>query len=152
MNPDKYPHQIDCVWLASDNEGFLAAFVSAGIAPIPTVALEMLAPQVEDIEGLVHALARTSTARLLASVKRPDSFRQLAERGLFVYDWQDIHRNRRDEIGAYELVAEPMTPLRADALPATLSAVAAALQFDGVRFAEQPQLDARQQMACTAGR
>jgi hypothetical protein len=152
MNHDKYPHQIDCVWLAADRDGSLAAFISAGIAPIPTVALEMTSPQIEDMEGLIHQLPCTSGARLLVSVKRPDSFRELAERGLFVYDWQDVHRNLREEVGVYELVAVPLKPLHVAALPELLHGVAAALVFDGLAFAGQSRLDTREQMTCVAGR
>jgi hypothetical protein len=146
-----YPEGIDCVWLASDREGHLGAFITAGVGPIPAEALKSDYVPVEDIEGLVCDMPHVSGARLLVSVKRPDDFVDLAERGVFVYDWTDIHRTARDAVRAYEPVAVPVKPIKVDVLPADLAAVAQALKFVDVAFADEKRLDVRVYMGCHEG-
>jgi hypothetical protein len=146
-----YPEGIDCVWLASDREGHLGAFITAGVGPIPAEALKSDYVPVEDIEGLVCDMPNVSGARLLVSVKRPDDFVDLAERGVFVYDWIDIHRTAREAVCAYEPVAVPVKPIKVDLLPADLAAVARALKFVDVAFADEKRLDVRAYMGCHEG-
>ena len=96
-------------------------------------------------------MPNVSGARLLVSVKRPDDFVDLAERGIFVNDWTDIHRTAREAVGAYEQVAAPVKPIKMDALPADLAAVAKALKFVDVAFADEKRLDVRTYMNCCEG-
>jgi hypothetical protein len=96
MTTQPYPGQIDCVWIASDRDGHVGAFVTAGVGPIPELALNSAEPLlVEDIEEAILKLPKVSDCRLLVSIPRPDSFIDMAERGLFVYDWSDVHRTTR---------------------------------------------------------
>ena len=99
--------QLDVVWLAADPKGFLAAFVTAGAGPIPPAAL----PFVAGAEEAALRLPSISECQLLMRAPRPDDFAELAKRGLFVYDWSDIHRTTTAELRAYELVAVPARPI-----------------------------------------
>ncbi len=146
MGDRPYPDGIDCVWLASDRNGHVAAFVTAGVGPVPTEALNWERPKVEDVEELVCGMPHVTAARVLVPV---DSFVELAERGLFVYDWSDVHRTTRDELRAYELVAIPVSPITVDVLPANLACIARTVKFAGVIFADGKTPDVRKQMSCS---
>ena len=149
MNERPYPSGIDCVWLASDGEGRLAAFITAGEGPIPAEALKVDRLPVEDIEGSIGGMLRVSEACLLVEIKRPDDFIAFADRGLFVYDWTDVHRTSRQAVHAYEAVATPTKPISLDRLPSDLAGVARALRFVDVSFADSTRLDVCAYMPCS---
>jgi hypothetical protein len=118
-----YPHQIDFVWLASDPDGQLAAMITAGCGPMPDALLAAF-EELPNLEGRMCDLPRIAEAILLVDVPNPASYRELSEKGLFVYDWTDIHRSKSQHIDAYELVARPSVTLRLDELPPDLRAAA----------------------------
>jgi hypothetical protein len=64
---------------------------------------------------------------MLMRVGDPSSFIALGSRGLFVYDWTDVHRTVAAAIGAYELVAIPDMPIGFDELPVALRRMGAQL-------------------------
>lgn len=136
MNNIKYPKGIDCVWLASDRDSHVAAFITAGQGPIPVPVLNQTGIRIEDIEQAVLMLPRTSGYEILVQVKRPDDFVALAERGLFVYDWQDLHRTTRESIRAYDPVARTFRPIRLRDLPEHLRSLAATAKLDDIAFAD----------------
>ena len=125
---------VDCVWLGCDRDGHVAAFVTGGSGPVPDAVLDLEEPRVEELEELVCGLPRTSAARLLVSVKRPDSFVEMAERGFFVYDWTDVYRTAREVLNEYEPVALPVNPVGVDQLPAGLAKACGCVRFAGVSF------------------
>ena len=135
MNEQPYPDGLDCVWLASDRDGYIAAFITAGIGPIPSDVLKSCNIPIEEIEDKVCEMPKTAQARLLVSVKRPDSFIDLAERGVFVYDWTDVNRIAQEELKVYEQVAIPTQPITIDILAPNLVALAKAVNFPNVTFA-----------------
>lgn len=47
---------------------------------------------------------------MFVSLKRPDDFIALAERGIFVYDWQDTHRINEFS-NCYEIITTPLEPI-----------------------------------------
>jgi hypothetical protein len=134
---------MDSVWLACDCEGHLATFVTAGLGPIPIEALKFESILIEDIEQLLLDLPTVSDARLLVSIERSDSFVALANRGLFVYDWTDIHKSDRKSTGSYELVAVPMKPISVDRLPGDLAILAMAIRFGKLKFSDERLIDVR---------
>jgi len=148
MSDRPYPDGVDCVWIASDRDCHMGVFVTAGIGPIPVHALNSDCVPVEDLEELVCSMPTVSEARLLVAVKRPDDFIDLAERGFFVYDWTDIHRTTREAIRAYEPVAVPVSPIKADILLGELASVAKAVKFAEVTFANKQLLDVCAHMTC----
>ncbi|WP_175874368.1 hypothetical protein [Burkholderia sp. BCC0397] len=111
MSVRSYPEGVDCVWLASDREGNIGAFITAGCGPIPEVVIDYEYIDIDNIEGRLCELPIVSGAKLLVSVKRPDDFIDLAERGLFVFDWADIARTDLSASRVYELVAMPNNPI-----------------------------------------
>lgn len=85
-----YPEGIDCIWIAMDQKGVLAAFITAGIAPIPTFALNSSLIKLENIEQmLIEQFPVTGEANLKVDLPRPDDFIAISKRGFFVYDWDD---------------------------------------------------------------
>jgi len=148
MSLKPYPAGVDCVWLASDKEGHLGAFITAGTAPIPVSVLGPGYMPIDDVEGRLCQLPPVSEARLLVLVKRPDDFIDLAQRGLFVYDWTDINRTAREAVRLYEQVAVPTQPITASSLPSDLAALAKVLRLADVVFAASEAVDVRAHLSC----
>ena len=141
-----YPNGIDCIWLALDRDGHVAAFATGGAGPIPSSVLDD--GQIpEDLELRIRALPRTSAARTLVSYKSLDDFVAIAERGIFAYDWSDVHRTLQDEIGAYELIAVPSKPIRVVDLPRDIAAFATGSKLD-MTFDGANRLDVRRLTNC----
>lgn len=141
MNFAPYPDWIDCVWLGSDRDGYLGGFITAGIGPIPLAALDLRRLVAVDVGSHLDQLFSVSNARLLVSVKIPDSYIALAERGLFVYDWTDVQ-------SVYEAVAVPANPIIVSSLPDDLRDVANALRFNDLVFSEGEGIDVRGHFCC----
>lgn len=148
MADHAYPDGIDCVWIASDGNGHVGAFVTAGEGPIPVQALRNEQIDIKDVEEAVCQLPQVTSARLLVQIKRPDDFIAMAERGLFVYDWRDVHRPVRKSKDAYEPVAVPLTPITSDALPETLAILAANVVLHNWEFIAGEPLDICSLMEC----
>jgi hypothetical protein len=102
---------------------------------------------IEETEERIAELPRVSKARLLVLMPRPDSFFGMAERGLFVYDWSDVHRTRAEELRVYELVAIPENPIKVDGIPEELALLAAEPRLDAA-FANEARLDVARYMVC----
>ena len=151
MNESAYPDGLDCVWFASDREGYLGAFITAGVGPVPAEVLRSGSMPVEDIEERICELPNVSDALLLVSDERPDDFVDLAERGVYVYDWTDINRTATKAVRLYEPVAVPTKPISVDALPDDLAALPRALKFADVSFAARTPIDVHEYEACREG-
>jgi hypothetical protein len=148
MSTQPYPEGLDCVWLASDRDGHLGAFITAGVGPIPLTVLDSACMPVDDIEGHLCRLPPVSRARLLVSVERADDFIELARRGVFVYDWTDVHRSTRAELRVYEPVAVPTHPITVRSLAPDLARLAQASRFTDVAFAAGEAVDVRAHFGC----
>lgn len=121
---------IEASWLAVDAHGRVAIFTTSGEGPIPETALASIEAGEESIQMLPEA----SSYQLLTSVPRPTDFVSFARRGVFAYDWSDVHRTASKALGAYELQALPMSPLQISQLPTSMQALAGATQLSGVVF------------------
>lgn len=146
-----YPEGVDCVWIATDHEGYVGAFVTAGVGPIPQLVLGSKGVAIEDIEERICELPPVSKVQVLTSVPRPDDFVAMAERGVFVYDWSDVHRTSRQSIGAYELMAVPETPITVNDLPSDMMQFVKDIKLDGVEYAEAKNIDIRECLECISG-
>ena len=104
---------LDLAWLATDSAGLIAAFLTGGVGPVPDSAMVTI----EGAEQTALALPESSDCELSVNVPDPSSFVALANRGLFVYDWADVHRTTSASSNMYELVAVPTNPLRLSAAP-----------------------------------
>jgi len=138
-----YPEEIDCLWLGTDAHGNVGAFVTAGRGPIPEAILQIPSNLLEELERMANELPRTGLAVSVAPMKRPDDFVALAERGLFAYDWSDLHRMLADATGKYELMASPGVAIKLSDLPQDLMAVAECASVEG-RFGATRFLDMAQ--------
>jgi hypothetical protein len=148
MTQQEYPVQVDCVWVASDRDGHIAAFVTAGIGPIPVMVLNNTESlPVQEIEEAILRLPKVSACRLIASVPRPDSFIAMAERGFFVYDWSDVHRTV-SIIDAYEPMACPVNPVSLEQLPESLRSHAARVRYSAGTFGESECFKATTYFEC----
>lgn len=145
---DEYPEQLDCAWIGSDQAGHVAVFATGGAGPIPDSLFGNPKARLVDIEEMALNLPESSSVGFCASVKNPYSYLQLAKRGLYVYDWNDVHRSIRDHTNQYERVAEPTHPMTVSDLPETLSSVATDVVFSGKSFACSDQLDVRAHFHC----
>lgn len=148
MSDRMYPDGVDCAWLASDRDGYVGVFVTAGVGPIPIHWLNDEGMQVEDVEALIYQLPNASAARMLVEIKRPDDFIELASRGVFVYDWRDVHRTSSEESNAYEPVAIPLTPITVDKLSDSLGSMVKSLLFADVAFVDGQPLDVCKHTSC----
>lgn len=102
-----YPIGIDCVWIAEDLQGMLAAFITAGMGPIPKFVIEDGDDLIHELENNLMRFPMVSAVHLHIDVPRPDDFISLAERGFFVYDWRDAHCCSSLESICYVRVASP---------------------------------------------
>ena len=144
MDERPYPEGIDVLWLASDQAGQLALFVTGGRGPIPAQALLETYP-LDTIEDRILALPKASDIDLRIRDPRPDRVVALAERGFFVFDWSDVHRTEA-YIDEYELIALPYRPLTLDQLSDDLLDAARTIRFTKVAFANSWRVDVRSYM------
>lgn len=121
---------LDVGWLATDAIGQVAFFITAGMGPIPESALA----SIEDGEEQVLSLPETSGVNWRAQADYSNAFAVFAKRGLFSYDWSDIHCCECNALNGYELKCDPQTPLTLLDLPAPLQVVAQATRFAAITF------------------
>lgn len=136
MNNITYDNGFDCVWIASDKEGYLAAFFTAGQGPIPIQATKNEKLVLDDIESEVYKLHPFSDVDLHVSVKRPDDFIEMSKRGFFVYDWRDIVRTNDCLSNSYELVSSPKYPILIHELSGPIFDMAIDIIFSHISFRE----------------
>ena len=113
----------DLAWLVSDSADCLAAVVTAGAGPLPESVFRGPVDLL-DLESRLLQLPVVGAANTLVENGDMTSFLALAMRGLFVFDWTDVHSSGRAKIDAYQLVAAPSCAIHTFDLPADLGAVA----------------------------
>jgi hypothetical protein len=117
-------------WLASDADGYVALFSTAGGGFAPLPFLQNPDAHQMAIDELLAGPAST-TARFAPefTAARQNTWRLVAERGLYAYD-SGAHG------GAYRLLAAPSVPVRVAALPAAAREVVGSIRFQHLRFSE----------------
>lgn len=148
MDGSSYPTGVDCAWLASDSDNRLAVFITAGCGPVPVGLLRLLSGDDGDLEPLIYKLPVVSEARLSEEISYARSFVEFAQRGLYAYDWSDVHRPAVACRNAYELVATPVSPINVDMLSGELARHAQELRLVACRFGEAQFLDVCQGLVC----
>jgi hypothetical protein len=146
---DPYPHGLDYAWLAVDAVGQLGIFTNAGIGPIPASVLADR-KTADRAESLVEGLPDRGSCEMLVSLPWPDYFVALGRRGLFAYDWQDVHR-KANRTHCYEMLARPAIPVFIEELEATIGALACRVCFHSLRFSESPCIAVAQLVECSPG-
>jgi hypothetical protein len=152
MTNCEYPLGIDCVWIASDYNGNIGAFVTGGEGPIPCSALRDKYFLIDDVEEALCDLPLVSGVRLLVSMPRPDDFIEMAKRGFFVYDWRDVHRTSRACSNMYEQIAVPQTPIALAALPVQMRSLASSVNFSPLAFENELSLSTGLKFECKSGK
>lgn len=147
MEERDYPEGLDCVWIGSDREGRIGAFVTAGEGPIPVGLLLSDRLSLDEIEGRLGELPSVTSAKLLVPLKRPDDFVDLARRGFFAYDWTDVHRTSSEALHVYEQIAVPETPISARELPAEVAALLEGMVLN-VSFSQDVKIDVTRHLDC----
>jgi len=130
MNTPQDPQEFDAGWLATDAIGQVALFTTAGVGPIPDSALL----SIDSAEDSVLSLPEVTDVELISAVPRPDDFVAFAKRGVFSYDWSDVHRTSHQVLGGYELQCRPLNPLTLHELPEPLRAMAQATRIPDATF------------------
>lgn len=101
-------------WFAVDLSGFLAVFSNAGRGPVPASVWANRVPY----NALVEACAKLPTAFAIEKVFEGSGtysdWWNYAARGLYAFDFQDVHRTK--PLRAYDLMARPQLPIRANEL------------------------------------
>jgi hypothetical protein len=110
-----YPAGLDVEWIAVDRNGHVGVFTTGGIGPIPNVYLTG-SGWWDQIWDAIGSLPEVSEHDLLVTLPRPDDFIAFARRGLFAFDWADVHRTIGGATNRYELQARPRTPLAVESI------------------------------------
>lgn len=104
----KYPRQIDCVWIAKDKFGYLGVFITAGIGPIPQIALQSDKQDILEMETVILSFPPISDVKMISHAPNTSSYFALSQRGFYVFDWLDIEKPTSQETDTYEIVSAPL--------------------------------------------
>lgn len=138
MTPPIFPELIgfEYDWLASDDDGNIALFSTAGGGIAPPGFVERIGKHDHAIE-VVMQTAPLAPPRCFPSVAPglSNTWAEVASRGLFAYD-SDPNG------GPYRLVAVPATAIRVADVPNAVRLVVKPLVFRTLRFQETLLIDA----------
>lgn len=139
-----YPSGWDVEWVAVDRRGRVGVFTTGAVGPVPRGYLD---PQsaLDRIREAVWEMPERTGSALLVQLPRPDDYEALARRGLFAYDWCDVHRTS-GKSGLYELQARPVVPICYEELewPAELRPLLGRLRSAALDFERQTAVDVRE--------
>jgi hypothetical protein len=129
-------HGLEFDWLASDADGHVALFSTAGQGYAPPAFLQNTDAHDTAIAEILE-LAVTTSARFAPQLapELQNTWKGVAERGLFAYD--ALQKGDR-----YCLVAAPEIPIISNDLPKVTRAVAVSITFRYLRFRELPEIAA----------
>lgn len=145
-----YPDGIDLTWLAIDGQGFVAAFTTGGCGPIPTSVVCQGDLAYDAFYQAFEYLPKVGDAQILVD---SNGWRDTmwAEKGVYAYDWTDVHRVAAADIHAYELLVAPTHPIKAAQLPVGLTEILKDVHFPAVMFYESKRLRVGRHLPCTEG-
>ena len=130
----EYP-RYDLTWIGSDSAGKVAAFITGGEGPIPNGIFLSVADAA--LEGVLLELLPVVGSADLSYEGNFDTLVELCERGIFVYDWSDVHRVEGLK-RAYERYGSPTNPIHTSELPTYLKDLSIVVKFKELRFDEAP--------------
>ena len=142
-----YPDGIDYEWFAVDAAGCVAAFTTGGVGPVPVTVLASHAA-VDSLDEFILRLPVRGTGAMCVSLPRPDDYLAFAERGVFAYDWADVHRAAKNFSGVYELYSRPSSPITISELPAEFQRLLRDFAFNDTQFNNSTSLDVRTLIEC----
>jgi hypothetical protein len=120
-------------WLAVDDVGHVGLFTTSGEGPVPNSALSQ-SDQNFEVEEAILELSERSGCKLHVRYPRPDDYVSVAKRGVYAFDWTDIHQTQSRCTHRYSLVGEPELPLMVSDLPLPLQARARSTTLSGIVF------------------
>ena len=122
-------------WLASDADGAVAFFSTAGAGHAP----EELLDDTDAYDGAIDSILATP-ACTDAACSRSDlqnTWARMAERGVFAFDSDPLG-------GPYKRIASPDQPIRVEQLPAAAAMVAARVHLIHLRFSSLTEISTDQ--------
>jgi hypothetical protein len=124
-------------WLASDADGHVAFFSTAGGGYAPEEFLQDTDVHDAAIDAILASPVRTR-ARFAPEVHSDaqNTWKLMAERGLFAFD-SDAHG------GPYRLVAAPESPIRIADLPETIGSIVGRIVLRGLSFVQSREIATR---------
>lgn len=134
----EYPSGFEMAWIAADSSGKLGAFITAGKGPIPKEILQNIFVEPVLIEDVLLELPVIGLSDVNGSpYSHPvESFVELGERGIFVFDWHDLHVPIKFRKGGYEKCASPSNPIYTGELVSPLKELSNLIQFKELLFEE----------------
>lgn len=133
-----FPEGWDYAWIASDVDGHLGIFTNAGQGPIPTAVL-VQRELADETEELIRRLPERGVGEMLVTFPRSDDYISFARRGLFAYDWRDVHRTQGFS-HCYELLCRPEVPISITDVSTELAKLAQLVRFDFLRFSNEARV------------
>ena len=131
-----YPKDLDAVWLAMDQSGSIAVFVTSGEGPIPITVFGIFA-QLENIEPELLMLPEISESAGMMGLDEHPYYADFAARGLIVYDWKMPF----NPDNTYKLAVIPSNGVRLQDMSSGLQRMACSIRLPIARFLDTPQLD-----------
>ena len=121
-------------WLASDAEGHVALFSTAGAGYAPGQFLQDTDAHDAAIDAILQmpAITQASFAPEIPPTLK-NKWKQVAERGLYAFDCDPVG-------GPYRLVAAPVVARRVEDLPVQAREAVAHIQFRTLRFRDHSTL------------
>jgi hypothetical protein len=123
-------------WLAVDAAGHVGFFSSAGSGVAPRAYLDDMAAFDRAIE-ILGSMPKTTTATCKRALPPGyvDTWRAMAERGLFAFDSDPLG-------GPYRIIATPHAPVLVTDLPTDIGRLLSRVIFSSARFADAVEIDA----------
>lgn len=125
-----YPSGTDAEWFASDEVGHIARFTTGGVGPIPKTIVESNPSWFFDVEDL----SVRSDVKFLQKLPRPDDFLELSKRGVYGFDWCDVHRKKNQHTKKYELISKPCMPIQLDEIGSFFVGKTLLVKLPRIRF------------------
>lgn len=111
----KGANHVEFEWIGIDDLGQIGIFCSVGIGYIPPKVFSSYENYIA-LDNFLNDRAKSGTAQIVSIESgNKDFWRDWAQKGLFAYDYYDIHRVNRFE--RYDLVAIPGMPLSIETTP-----------------------------------
>lgn len=115
IDVSKGANYIEFDWIGIDNQEQIAIFSSVGMGYIPPKVLSSYESYIGLANILYHRDKFTSAEIISKETGKKDHWRDWAQKGLFAYDYYDIHRMEKFE--RYDLIAVPGVPLKVGVIP-----------------------------------
>lgn len=146
MTAQGYPDYYDIMWAASDRDGRIAVFFSAGQGPIPKSFLQYEDYDQEGLEAYMLGLPERGEC-ITAGGQGLKNEEKLARSGCYIFDWSDVHRSS-GLLEAYELDKIPSKPLTLDGLSPDVRKLLTAVALPNVTFGDEAKLDIEAHCEC----